>query len=107
VRVTLASSFWQRLRGLLGRRALASNEGLLLAPCTNVHTFWMRFPIDAVFLDREGQVLAIAAQLKPWRAAAAWRAHSCLELAAGGADRIGLRVGQRIVQLAARSLQTR
>jgi uncharacterized protein len=56
----------ERARGLMGRGALAPHEGLLLRRCRSVHTFWMRFPIDAVLLDRDERVLAIV-QMPPWR----------------------------------------
>lgn len=104
MRVELARRFWPRLVGLLGRRALAGDQALLLAPCNNIHTFFMRFAIDVVFLDRQGAVLAVVPALRPWRVAAARRAHACLELAAGGAQRFGLQVGRRLPQLAAASL---
>ena len=52
-RCLVADSPWSRMRGLLGRRGLESGEGLLLRPTGSVHTFFMRFPIDAVFLSRE------------------------------------------------------
>lgn len=104
MRVMLAQRFLARLVGLLGRRGLAPDEALLLAPCNNIHTFFMRFHIDVVFLDKDGAVLAIVPALRPWRVAAARRAHACLELASGGAHRFGLTVGQRLPQLAAASL---
>jgi uncharacterized membrane protein (UPF0127 family) len=104
MRVVLAQRFWARLVGLLGRRAMAPDEALLLAPCNNIHTFFMRFAIDVVFIDKHGAVLAIVPALAPWRIAAARRAHACLELAAGGARRFGLEVGQSMPQLAAASL---
>lgn len=99
--IIAAHRFQARLIGLLGRRALAPDQALWLAPCNNVHTFFMRFSIDVVFIDRAGVVLAIVAHLTPWRVAAAWRAHGCLELAAGGASRYALTVGQCLPQLAA------
>jgi uncharacterized membrane protein (UPF0127 family) len=104
MRVALARRFLPRLVGLLGRRGLADDEALLLAPCNNIHTFFMRFRIDVVFLDQDGAVLLIVPALRPWRVAAARRAYACLELAAGGAKRFDLRVGQRLPQLAAASL---
>lgn len=105
LRVRVADSFLLRLVGLLGRRALAPEQALLIVPCNNVHTFFMRFAIDVVFLDREGVVLSVVPALLPWRVAAAWRAHACLELAAGGAARLGLAPGRCIEQLAAASLK--
>jgi len=101
LRVRIARSFAARLVGLLGRRALATDEALLLAPCNNVHTLFMRFVIDVVFLDREGTIVAIKPAVRPWRMAWAPRAHSCLELAEGAAARLSLQVGQRLPQLAA------
>jgi hypothetical protein len=84
------------MRGLLGRRGLESGEGLLLKPAPSVHTFFMRFPIDAVFLDREGSVLKVRSHLRPWRVAAARGAHATLELAAGEAQRRGIGRGDRL-----------
>lgn len=102
--VSVARGFFARLVGLLGQRSLAPGHALLITPCNNVHTFFMRFAIDVVFIDREGAVLAIMPHLAPWRMAAALRAHACLELAAGGAVLYQLAVGQRLPQLAAASL---
>jgi uncharacterized protein len=84
------------MRGLLGRRGLESGEGLLLRPSGSVHTFFMRFPIDVVFLSRDGEVLKIARGLSPWRAAGARRAKAVLELAAEEAERRGIRIGSRL-----------
>src|SRR5919201_1464161 len=80
-----------RARGLLGRSELPPGEGLLLRPASSIHTFFMRFPIDAVFLDRELLVLKVVAELSPWRVAGARGAKSVLELAAREAGRRGLK----------------
>jgi len=95
-RCLVADSPWARMRGLLGRRGLESGEGMLLRPTGSVHTFFMRFPIDVVFLSRDGEVLRIAQALSPWRTAGARRAKVVLELAAGDAERRGIRVGSRL-----------
>src|SRR5947207_13374897 len=92
-RCVLADSPLTRMRGLLGRRALPSGEGLLLQPAGSIHTAFMRFPIDAVFLDGERRVVRIAADVRPWRTAAARRSRAVLELAAGEAARVGLEPG--------------
>ena len=84
------------MRGLLGRKELPDGEGILLRPAGSVHTFFMRFSIDVVFLSREGEVLKVARALPPWRTAAARRAKAVLELAADEADRRGIRVGSRL-----------
>ncbi|MES2320129.1 MAG: DUF192 domain-containing protein [Pseudomonadota bacterium] len=101
LRVSTAASFWQRFVGLLGRAGLAADEALLITPCNNIHTFFMRFAIDVVFLDRDGMIVAIVPRLRPWRIAVARAAHACLELDAGGAQRFGLVAGQHLAGLAA------
>jgi uncharacterized membrane protein (UPF0127 family) len=82
-----------RMRGLLGRVELPAGEGLLLRPAPSVHTWFMRFPIDAVFLDGSLRVLSVSSDLGPWRFAGRRGARAVLELAAGEAERRGLRVG--------------
>jgi len=96
---TLAADPFTRMKGLLGRRSLPPGQGLLLKPAGSIHTFFMRFPIDAVFLDGERQVVKVAAHLRPWRTAAAGRrARAVLELAAGEASRLGIRTGDVLVE---------
>src|SRR5436309_15364330 len=86
-RCSLADSPVTRLRGLLGRDGLEQGEGLLLRPASSIHTFFMRFPIDAVFLDRGLVVLGIADSVEPWRAASQRGAKAILELSAGESSR--------------------
>ena len=85
-----------RMRGLLGRSELGNDEGLLLKPAPSIQTFFMRFPIDAVFLDREGRVLKVQSEVRPWRFAACRGAHAALELPAGAANRRAIREGDRL-----------
>lgn len=85
-----------RKRGLLGRDALAPEAALVIAPSNGVHTFFMKFAIDVVFVTRDGRVVKIARAVRPWRASLALRAFAVVELAAGAADRAGLRVGERL-----------
>src|SRR5881227_1871911 len=96
-RCLVAETPFARLRGLLGRRELGQGEGLLLRPASAIHMWFMRFPIDAVFLDRELTVVGIAPGLRPWRAAARRGSKSVLELPAGECERRGLRPGDRLV----------
>jgi uncharacterized membrane protein (UPF0127 family) len=93
----VAERVFARMKGLLGRRELPREEGLLLRPASAVHTFFMRFAIDVVFLDRELRVVAVRADLRPWRAAACRGARGVLELASGECARRGVRTGDRIV----------
>jgi hypothetical protein len=79
----LADTALARVRGLLGRSSLATGEGILLRPASSVHTAFMRFAIDVVFLDRDLRVLKIASHLRPWRTAARRKAHAVLELRGG------------------------
>jgi len=95
-RCSVADTFLPRLRGLLGRRGLAPGEGLLLHPCSSIHMFFMRFAVDAVFLDRELRVVRVVPNLRPWRLAASKAARSVLELAAGESERRGIRTGQAL-----------
>jgi uncharacterized protein len=84
------------MRGLMGRRGLPAGEGLLLSPAPSIHTAFMRFPIDALFLDRELEVLEIVERLGPWRIAVKRGARAVLELPAGEAARCGVLVGDRL-----------
>ena len=95
-RAVIADRPLRRMRGLLGRASLGAGEGLLLQPAPSVHTAFMRFPIDVVFLDRNIQVVKLVESLVPWRMAAARHARSTLELAAGEAAARGIRVGDRL-----------
>jgi uncharacterized protein len=92
----LAVTFARRLRGLMGRRALASGTGLLIRPGASVHTCFMRFPIDVVFLDREHRVLRVAEAVRPWRLVGARGARAVVELPAGEAARRALRAGETL-----------
>jgi len=74
-----------RKKGLLGREGLASGEGLWIAPCESVHTFFMHFPIDLVYLDRKLKVRKVRHSVGAWRVSACFSAKSVLELPAGTA----------------------
>lgn len=69
---------------------------MVIRPAPSIHTFFMRFPIDAVFLARNGDVLKVANDVKPWRIRSARRAHSVLELPAGEAKRRNVSAGDRL-----------
>ena len=95
--VRRADSFFSRLGGLLVLAPLQSGQGLLLVPCASVHTAFMRYAIDVVFLDRDGVIKKIVPCLKPWRAAACPGAHQTLELAAGQAAKLNLAPGTHML----------
>jgi uncharacterized membrane protein (UPF0127 family) len=85
-RAERAETFWGRLKGLLGRSRLCGGEGLHITPCRSIHTFFMRFPIDVLFLDERQTVLRVSRALAPWRTLVCTRATSALELPAGAAS---------------------
>lgn len=97
-RLERAMTWWSRARGLLGRRDLPAGSGLLIEPCNSVHCFFMAFPIDVVYIDRERQVVALAADLRPNRIGpVVRRARAVVELPAGTIARTGTRVGDQLV----------
>jgi uncharacterized protein len=79
----LAGTGESRRKGLLGRASLPTGGGLWITPCESVHTFFMRFAIDLVYLDRKLTVRKVRSSVGPWRLSACFRAHSVLELPAG------------------------
>jgi hypothetical protein len=95
-RCVIAHSAPSRMKGLLGKRELPAGEGIHLRPASSVHMLFMRFPIDVVFLDRDLRVVDVRHDLRPWKLAAKRGAKSALELAAGEAERRGVRVGDRL-----------
>ncbi len=97
-RCVLAGTALARMKGLLGRASLPQGEGILLRPASSVHTGFMRFPIDVVFLDGDNRITKIVPNLRPWRTAAARHGKTVIELAAGEAESRNLRVGDRIVE---------
>ena len=82
-RLEVADSGPKRSKGLLGRDGLDSGGGLWIVPCESVHTFFMRFPIDLVYLDRKNRVKKTRNAVAPWKLSACLTAHSVLELPAG------------------------
>jgi uncharacterized protein len=92
----LADSAFRRLRGLLGRSRLDSGQGILIRPAPAIHTWFMRFAIDAIFLDSDMTVLSVRPGLRPWRMASQRGARAVLELTDGEAARRGLEPGDRL-----------
>lgn len=92
----LANRPHTRMRGVIGWEGLRPGEGVLLRPAFSILTAFVRFPIDAVFLDREMTVVALESDVKPWRLKSSRRARAVLELAAGECRRIGVHPGDRL-----------
>lgn len=98
VRVEVAATPWARFVGLWGRKQLLEGEGLLLVPCRAVHTCFMQFEIDLVFLDRYGRVVHMVPRLRPFRCAIAGReAYHALELPVGMLEKSGTTVGDVVI----------
>lgn len=82
----VTEGYLERLVGLMGRPGLARGQGLWIEPCNSVHTFFMRFPIDVVYVDRDRRVIDVCRAVGPWRAHLPRAgAHAVLELPAGAA----------------------
>jgi uncharacterized membrane protein (UPF0127 family) len=94
--VAVADTPLARMRGLLARPPLREGEGMLIRPCNMVHTVGMGYPIDVVFLRRDGTVLKVAPAVPPLRMRGHWRAHCVLELAAGEAHRCAIVPGMTL-----------
>lgn len=94
----MADSFFSRAFGLIPRARLADGEALLITRTSSITMFFMRFAIDAAFLDRDGRVVRTAEHLPPWRLATAARgARDVLELPAGTVARSGTQAGDVLV----------
>jgi len=95
---SVALAFTRRARrvGLLGRTHLDAANALFLAPCLTIHTAFMQFPIDVVFLARDRRAVRLIHELRPWRAAVSVWAHAVIELAAGSLRRHDVRIGDRL-----------
>lgn len=92
-----AVGFVSRFLGLMGRDRLEKDEGLWMARCRAIHTFWMRFPIDVVFVDRDFIVTRAVKGLRPFRPmVACWHAEGVLELPEGAIERGRIQIGDRL-----------
>jgi len=94
--VDVADTSAKRRVGLLKHDRLESGTGLWIVPCESVHTFFMKFPIDLVYLDKRRKVRKVRNAVPPWRLSACFTAHSILELPAGTAAQTGTRVGDEL-----------
>lgn len=92
-----ATNFWTRGKGLIGAPPLSEGEGLLIQPCNSVHCFFMSFPIDVLYVDKENRVVGIDPVMRPWKVGKIyWKAHAVIELPAGTLERTGTAVGDQL-----------
>lgn len=90
----VAANVWLRAKGLLGTNSLPEGDGLLIQPCQRIHTFFMAYPIDVVFVDAKSEVVALCESLPPFRVSPrVRRARLVIELPAGTIRRTGTRIG--------------
>ncbi|MBI4368661.1 MAG: DUF192 domain-containing protein [Elusimicrobia bacterium] len=96
-RLRLARGFWERIQGLLGQRPLDNGEAMVLySVCPQVHTFFMRYPIDCLFINRHNEVVG-AETLAPWRLSRIyWKADRVIELPRGTIAASGTGIGDQI-----------
>lgn len=92
----VADSSAKRRTGLLKHDSLAPGDGLWIVPCESVHSFFMKFPIDLVYLDRKHKVRKIRHRMRPWRLSVCLSAHSILELPAGILEATGTQSGDQL-----------
>ena len=90
-----ATTFWQRFIGLMGQKDLPADSGLWISNCTSIHTCFMNFSIDCVFLDQQLKIKSLKENIKPWRMTApVFGASSVVEVPAGFIRSAGLNVGE-------------
>lgn len=95
--IETADTAWKRLKGLLGRSTLADKHGLWITPCNSIHTCFMKFSIDVVFVDKNMKVKSIKKNLGPWKfVPPTWGANSVFEFAAGTLEKTKLKVGDQL-----------
>lgn len=92
-----ARSFWSRGVGLLGRKGLNAEQGLWILWGNSIHTCFMRFTIDCVFMDRNLKVKALKKNVKPWRfVAPVWGATSVIEMSEGMIEQLEIELGEQL-----------
>src|SRR3974390_1941551 len=92
----VAASGAKRTKGLLGRESLERGNGLWIIPCEAVHTFFMQFPLDLIYLDKKHRVKKVRSKVPPWRLSACLSAHSVIELPGGTVQDSQTRVGDQL-----------
>ncbi len=93
----IADNVFTRVKGLLGKKGLEPGAGLLISPCSSIHSMWMRFRFDAVFISRENEVVHLMEDMPPWRASKmVWQAKSVLEIPSGWIAATGTEVGDQL-----------
>jgi uncharacterized protein len=93
----VATKTWPRMKGLLGTNELPVGRGLWIHQCNSIHTFFMRYPIDCVFLNKNLKVVSLSAHVNPWRLTIPkWNADSVVELPAGQIQKLKIELGEEL-----------
>ncbi|WP_246001146.1 DUF192 domain-containing protein [Oceanobacillus piezotolerans] len=93
-----AYTFWSRFKGLMLTESMPENAALHISPCTAIHTFFMKYSIDILYLDKEKKIVGIEKDLEPGKVGKKWmNAKSVIELPAGTMDKTSTVMGQRVV----------
>lgn len=95
--VMLADTFIKRFFGLLNKKRLTGGQGLLLSPCNSVHTCFLFYEIDIVYLNRKNEVTKTVSRLKPFRCSADFSSYAVLELPGGAISEFDIQVGNKII----------
>lgn len=93
----VTESALERMKGLLGSDPLEQEQGLLIKPCNSIHTFFMGYPLDVAFLDKQNRVCHIAENLRAWRCSASFKAASVIEMAAGSIHKKQINLGDQLL----------
>lgn len=94
----VVEGYWSRMMGLMGRDQLDDQQVLFFDNCNWIHTFFMKFSIDCVFLDEKGVVKKVYYNLHPWKfAGPVWQAKSVIEMTAGLANKNNIKVGDHLI----------
>ncbi|WP_028307561.1 DUF192 domain-containing protein [Desulfitibacter alkalitolerans] len=97
IKIQVASTFFSRFKGLMGRRELQDDEALLLWPCSSIHTFFMKFHIDVVFLSKDNYIVNIVKDIPPWSIWPPVKGSSkVLEFKGGTLDRLSIKKGEKL-----------
>ena len=97
LKIKIANNFFTRLKGLIGKNFLPRDEGLLIAPCKSIHMCFMKFPIDAIFVDKNFVIKKIVSNLQTWTGfSICLNAWGVVEISAGEAKRLNLKVGEKL-----------
>lgn len=93
----IAESFFGRMQGLLGRKSLAADQALWIKPCNNIHTFFMKFTIDCVFINKTYKVEKVFSKVRPFQIRGpVWKAYSVIEFSEGFVEKWNIQPGDQL-----------